>query len=108
LDGEATVKRKKDGRKLATVSPHCFIGELSFLVYVQDLKRDESKSTPQHASATVYADNTVHLQEWDFGKLSEMLMTDRDLSNAFASYCSHDLRNKLLSANNAECSLLLR
>ena len=101
LDGEATVKCKKDGRRLATISPHCFIGELSFLLFVQDIKyKGGDKSEPHElASANVYANKTVHMQVWEFRELSKVLTNDRDLSNAFASYCSHDLRNKLLSAN---------
>ena len=103
LDGEATVKCKKDGRRLATISPHCFIGELSFLLFVQDIKykrgeyKGGDKSEPHNlASANVYANKTVHMQVWDFRELSKVLANDRDLSNAFASYCSHDLREKLL------------
>lgn len=102
LDGEAIVKCKKDGRRLATISPHCFIGELSFLRFVQDIKKHKGdiKSEPNKlASANVYANKTVHMQVWDFRELCKVLANDRDLSNAFASYCSHDLRDKLLSAN---------
>ncbi|KAK1743317.1 hypothetical protein QTG54_005938 [Skeletonema marinoi] len=101
LDGNATVTCKTDGRKLATIPPHCFIGELSFLLHVQDHKRNEQKQIPlKKASADVVAENkTIHVLEWEFDELRKIMSADRDLSNAFAIYSSHDMRNKLLSAN---------
>ena len=92
---------KTDGRKLATIPPHCFIGELSFLLHVQDHKRNEQKQIPlTKASADVVAENkTIHVLEWEFDELRKIMSADRDLSNAFAIYSSHDMRNKLLTAN---------
>ena len=92
---------KTDGRKLATIPTHCFIGELSFLLHVQDHKRNEQKQIPlKKASADVVAENkTIHVLEWDFDELTNIMKADRDLSNAFAIYSSHDMRNKLLTAN---------
>lgn len=92
---------KTDGRKLATIPPHSFIGELSFLLHVQDHKRNEQKQIPlKKASADVVAENkTIHVLEWDFDELTNIMTTDRDLSNAFTVYSSHDIRNKLLTAN---------
>ena len=94
---------KTDGRKLATISQHCFIGELSFLLYVQERRRDsDEQKQVQKASANVVADNkTLHVFEWDFDRLSKMMVDDRDLWNAFAVYSSHDMRKKLLTANAA-------
>ncbi len=94
------MKSKTDGRKLATISQHHFIGELSFLMYVRDRRKDEQKTEPSNkASANVFADDTVHVLEWDFIELSKIMVRDREVANAFAVYSSHDLRNKLLSAN---------
>jgi len=98
IDGNATVKCAKDGRTLGTITPHHFVGEMAFLVYYHDEKKDESTPCAK-ASANVFANRMVHAWEWDARGLAEALKNDRDLSNAFTSYCSHDLRKKLLSAN---------
>ena len=92
---------KTDGRKLATISQHNFIGELSFLLHVQAKRRDSDEQNPvQKASANVVADDTtLHVFEWDFDGLSKMMVDDRELFNAFSVYSSHDMRNKLLTAN---------
>ena len=101
LDGTATVTCKTDGRKLATISQHNFIGELSFLLHVQEKRKDSDEQNPvQKASANVVADDaTLHVFEWDFDELSKMMVDDRELYNAFSVYSSHDMRNKLLTAN---------
>lgn len=88
-----------DGRKLATIAPHNFIGEMAFLVYYQNQKKEEEATPLAKASANVMTGDLLHVWEWDTRKLAHVLKEDRDLSNAFASYCSHDLRRKLLSAN---------
>ena len=87
-----------DGRKLATITSHRFVGEMAFLVYYQNLKTDDETSCAR-ASANVMANDLVHVWEWDAQRLAHVLKEDRDLANAFTSYCSHDLRLKLLSAN---------
>ena len=87
-------------------------------MYVRDRRKDEQKTEPRNkasanvfaddtvkteprnkASANVFADDTAHMMEWDFIELSKIMVRDRELANAFAVYSSHDLRNKLLSAN---------
>lgn len=108
VDGKAKV-RSKDGTELATIAPHHFIGEMAFLVYCQNVKRDavaandkaeSSRATPYaEASASVFADGLVRVWEWDASELADGMSKDRDMSNAFATYCSHDLRRKLLRAN---------
>ena len=98
IDGNATVTCSKDGRKLGTIAPHNFIGEMSFLVYCQSLKKDDDAPCAK-ASANVTSDGVVHVWEWDAKELARAMKEDRDLSNAFASYCTHDLRRKLLLAN---------
>lgn len=97
VDGNAHVT-SKDGRKLATIPPHRFIGEMAFLVNHQNKQKDEEAPLVK-ASANVMVDGLVHAWEWDARDLSLILREDRELSNAFASYCSHDLREKLLSSN---------
>mmetsp|Transcript_19725 Transcript_19725/g.33952 ORF Transcript_19725/g.33952 Transcript_19725/m.33952 type:complete len:329 (+) Transcript_19725:188-1174(+) len=98
IDGNAIVTSAKDGRKLATNSPHHFVGEMAFLEYYQDMRMDKDASFAK-ASANVMAGDLVHVWEWDARRLAHVLMKDRDLSNAWASYCNYDLREKLLSAN---------
>lgn len=99
VDGNATVTSAAENRKLATITPHDFIGEMAFLVYTQNYQKDSSAEF-SNASAHVTADSgLVHVWEWDANQLAAALKEDRELSNAFASYCSHDLRKKLLSAN---------
>lgn len=90
--------RAADGGVRTTIASNHFIGELSFLSTMQDLKKDAT-AKPSKASCSVLANNKVVVLEWDSRKLASALEKDRDLSNAFASYCSHDLRKKLLSAN---------
>eukprot|EP00581_Thalassiosira_minuscula_P008128 CAMPEP_0183705560 /NCGR_PEP_ID=MMETSP0737-20130205/2611_1 /TAXON_ID=385413 /ORGANISM="Thalassiosira miniscula, Strain CCMP1093" /LENGTH=330 /DNA_ID=CAMNT_0025932729 /DNA_START=125 /DNA_END=1118 /DNA_ORIENTATION=- len=98
IDGNATVSCSKEGRTLGKITPNHFVGEMAFLVYCQNLKKDKETSRAR-ASANVMADGMVRAWEWDAQQLAQMLNDDRDLSNAFTSYCSHDLRAKLLSAN---------
>jgi len=98
IDGNATVTCAKDGRKLATITKHKFVGEMAFLKYCSDMRMDEKASFAK-ASANVMAGDLVHVWEWDARRLAHVLMEDRDLSNAWASYCNHDLREKLLAAN---------
>ncbi len=92
------MTNSKDNRKLATITPHNFIGEMAFLVYHQSLKKDDAAVFAK-ASANVRGNGLVHAREWDAEELASVLETDRELANAFASYCSHDLRRKLLQAN---------
>ena len=99
------IKCSKDGRKLGTMAPHDFIGEMAFLVFCQNIKHDEEAPFAR-ASANVIADGIVHVWEWDARKLAQILKEDRDLSNAFTAFCSHDLRRKLLSANAGGVSKL--
>ena len=80
--------------------PQSFIGELSYLLFVQGKRQQQSNKVK--ASANVIANyGPVHVMVWDFEKLSDLMIDDRDLSNAFAVYSSHDLRNKLLNRNAA-------
>ena len=82
------------------MSPQSFIGELSYLLFVQGKRQQQPKKVT--ASANVIAnDGPVHVMVWDFDKLSDLMIDDRDLSNAFAVYSSHDLRHKLLTRNAA-------
>ena len=60
------------------------------------------------ASANVFASgDNVQVVEWDAGRLAKAFKGDRDVSNAFSTYCSHDLRMKLLAANDSECGSIL-
>lgn len=108
IEGNATVKLSKDWRTLATIAPHSFIGEMAFLVYCQNSRsKDDQENICATASANVMADELVQVWEWDARTLADALKENRDLSNAFASYCSHDLRKKLLSANAEDGKELL-
>lgn len=98
IDGNATATCSKDGRKLGTITPHKFVGELAFLESYQNLKADEDAPCTK-ASANVTADNLVHVWEWDARSLVHLFREDRELKNAFMTYCSHDLRVKLISSN---------
>ena len=78
---------------LGSVEPYHFIGELS---YLRHLKKDHGEVSI--ASATVMANELITAWEWSHKDI-DMILEDRDLANAFSSYCSHDLKRKLLSAN---------
>eukprot|EP00581_Thalassiosira_minuscula_P008414 CAMPEP_0183709670 /NCGR_PEP_ID=MMETSP0737-20130205/5669_1 /TAXON_ID=385413 /ORGANISM="Thalassiosira miniscula, Strain CCMP1093" /LENGTH=201 /DNA_ID=CAMNT_0025937831 /DNA_START=220 /DNA_END=821 /DNA_ORIENTATION=+ len=60
IDGNATVTCAKDGRKLATITKHKFVGEMAFLKYCSDMRMDEKASFAK-ASANVMAGDLVHV-----------------------------------------------
>ena len=99
INGDATATCSKDGRKLATIPQHHFIGEMAFLIFYQSQNKEGDDAPFANASANVMANGFVHVYEWDARELARIMKEDRDLQNAFASYCSHDLRKKLLTAN---------
>ena len=57
---------------LACIPPNSFIGEMSFLTYLQE----SGKSTP--ASTTCVAETDCEVVEWDFGKLAEELELEKN------------------------------
>lgn len=103
VSGDATVLCSRNKQKLGTVESNQIIGEMAFLHYYENAKKDNNYHST-NASANVVANSVVRVWEWDYAELANLLKDDRDLSNAFISYCSHDLRSKLLSSNAEECA----
>jgi len=105
IDGSVGVSSSKDGgRHVAHIRPYSFIGEMTFLMYgtayFNKVEGEEKPTSNFVASANTVAQGKVTMWVWDFDKLAKALKKDRALRNAFAAYCNHDLRIKLLKAND--------
>lgn len=92
IDGSVDVRT--NDVTLANIKPNAFIGELTFLVYLQEI--DSKKESVARASCIISSE-TALLIEWDFESLSKYLESDRNLKNSLQAFISNDLRKKLAS-----------
>jgi len=99
LSGEIDVLKGMHGerKKIATIPRHQFIGEMSFLTYLQEagsLSRAE-------ASCQVSSSKSAEVLEWDFDELTDSLQqpANRSVANALQAKLSNDLRLKLRNLN---------
>ena len=88
---DGTVDVLASGTSVAAISKSSFIGEMTFLLYLQEAVESKARAT-----CLVSSDTAVVL-EWDFGALEQYLQTDRGLRNALQAYISNDLRKKLMT-----------
>ncbi|GMI48682.1 hypothetical protein TrCOL_g12498 [Triparma columacea] len=87
--GSQQITRRRS--RVASISPNSFIGEMTFLTYLQESRRSTSAST------TCIANEDSEVLEWDFEELATALETEknRGVKNALQAKLSNDLRKKL-------------
>ncbi len=89
MDGSVHVSA--GGRHIAAIKENSFIGEMSFLTFLQE----QGQETKAAATCRVVRDAKVMV--WEFGDLAEYLKRteNRGLANALQAFISSDLRRKL-------------
>lgn len=95
---QGKIRIERHSKHIATVTPNHFIGEMTFLNHLC-AACDHENQDGRTATADAVVEQEVVAYAWDFDRLKDYLVEEREVRNALSAYMNHDLREKLTRLN---------